>query len=215
MDSTYPVLAIILLRVTPSAKRNSYRVAILFCINTQGRGAAHLNPGLWNRNSYRVARGAHHPQWATYIIVIPLRHQRKEDDMRSDTPNRPTPPYYIYRAHPYDHPEARKKTDRAGAMTSISSCFSTGDSRTFFTAAGRFLNRGGCCRHAAHDGGGGDDGKEENSFSDGHWHQPHQGEADSIRHGFLYLPHPLAASTSGGRQPRRYPQPPRFTLLYI
>ena len=92
--------------------------------------------------------------------------------------------------------------------------FFTGDSRTFFTASGRFLNRGGCCRHAAHDGGDGDDGKEENSFSDGHWLQPHQGEADSIRHGFLCLPQPLAASTNGGRQPRQYPQPPRSTLLY-
>ena len=26
--------------------------------------------------------------------------------------------------------------------------------RTFFTAAGRFLNRGGCCRHAVHGVGG-------------------------------------------------------------
>ena len=32
--------------VTPAAKRNSYRVAILFCIGTQGRGASPLNPGL-------------------------------------------------------------------------------------------------------------------------------------------------------------------------
>ena len=32
--------------VTPSANRNTYSVAILFCINTQGRGAAPLNPGL-------------------------------------------------------------------------------------------------------------------------------------------------------------------------
>ena len=32
--------------VTPAAKRNSYRVAILLCTNTQGRGAAHLHPGL-------------------------------------------------------------------------------------------------------------------------------------------------------------------------
>ena len=92
-----------------------------------------------------------------------------------------------------------KKPDRVRAVPTTSSCFFTGDSRTFFTAAGRFLNRGGCCRHAAHDGGDGDDGKEENSFSDGHWLQTHQGEADSIRHGFLCLPHPLAASTNGER----------------
>ena len=102
---------------------------------------------------------------------------------------------------------------RAGAVTSTSSCFFTGDSRTFFTAEGRFLNRGGCCRHAAHDGGDGDNGKEENSFSDRHWLQPRQGEADSIRHGFLCLPQPLAASTSGVIQPRRYPQPHHSTLL--
>ena len=108
-----------------------------------------------------------------------------------------------------------KAPDRVGAVPSTSSCFSTGVSRTFFTAAGRFLNRGGCCRHAAHNGGDGDNGKEENLFSDRHWLQHHQGEADSVRHGFLCLPHPLAASTNGGRQPRRYPQPPHSTLLYI
>ena len=112
-------------------------------------------------------------------------------------------------------PGYEKAPNRVGEVPTTSNCFSTGVSRTFFTAAGRFLNRGGCCRHAAHDGGDGDDGKEGNSFSDGHWLQPHQGEADSIRHGFLCLPQSLAASTSGGRQPRRSPQPPHSTLLYI
>ncbi len=43
--------------VTPSAKRNSCRVAKRVGDDTQGRGAAHLNPGLGNRNSYRVAFG--------------------------------------------------------------------------------------------------------------------------------------------------------------
>ena len=95
-------------------------------------------------------------------------------------------------------PGHKRAPERAGAVSSTSSCFFTGDSRTFFTAAGRFLNRGGCCRHAAHDGGDGDNGKEENLFSDRHWLQPHQGEADSVRHGFLCLPHPLATSTNGG-----------------
>ena len=38
--------------------------------------------------------------------------------------------------------------------------------RPFFTAAGRFLNHAGCCRHAAHDIGGEGGVKEENSFSD-------------------------------------------------
>ena len=43
--------------VTPSANRNSCRVAKRVGDDTQGRGAAHLNPGLGNRNSYRVASG--------------------------------------------------------------------------------------------------------------------------------------------------------------
>ena len=43
--------------VTPSANRNSYRVSKVVRDDTQGRGAAHLNPGLGNRNSYRVAIG--------------------------------------------------------------------------------------------------------------------------------------------------------------
>ena len=45
------------LMVTPSANRNSYRVAKVVRDDTQGRGAAHLNPGLGNRNSCRVAFG--------------------------------------------------------------------------------------------------------------------------------------------------------------
>ena len=39
-------LLIFFAAVTPSANRNTYSVATLFCINTQGRGAAPLNPGL-------------------------------------------------------------------------------------------------------------------------------------------------------------------------
>ena len=45
------------LMVTSSANRNSCRVAKVVRDDTQGRGAAHLNPGLGNRNSYRVAFG--------------------------------------------------------------------------------------------------------------------------------------------------------------
>ena len=46
------------LQVTPTAKRNSYRVAIL--VGRLPRVACFArNPGLRNRNSYRVARGAH------------------------------------------------------------------------------------------------------------------------------------------------------------
>ena len=51
---------IIQLSITPTAKRNSYRVAIL--VGALPRVAGHArNPGLCNRNSVRVAWGAHQP----------------------------------------------------------------------------------------------------------------------------------------------------------
>ena len=59
--------------------------------------------------------------------------------------------------------------------------------RPFFTAASRFLNRGGCCRHAVHGVGGDGDEKEENLFSDWRHRQPPKGEADNSCHGFLCL----------------------------
>ena len=69
--------------------------------------------------------------------------------------------------------------------------------RTFFTAKGRFLNRGGCCRHAKH--GVGDVGDtEENLFSDWRHRQPQKGETDNSRHGFLYLHHPLIEAADNG-----------------
>ena len=43
MISTNLFLPIILLRVTPSANRNTYSVATPYYIYTQGRGAARLN----------------------------------------------------------------------------------------------------------------------------------------------------------------------------
>ena len=51
-------MEIIRLSITPSANRNTYSIAIPYYIYTQGRGASPLNPGLGNRNSYRVAKGA-------------------------------------------------------------------------------------------------------------------------------------------------------------
>ena len=52
--TTYPFLPFILLRVTPTANRNSYRVAIL--VGRIPRVACFArNPGLGKRNSYRVA----------------------------------------------------------------------------------------------------------------------------------------------------------------
>ena len=78
-----------------------------------------------------------------------------------------------------------------GGASTIS-CFSTGASRTFFTANGGFFYRGLCWRHAPHDGGDGADAQEENLFSDRHWRHHRQGEAASSAHGFLCLfqPHP-------------------------
>ena len=57
--------------------------------------------------------------------------------------------------------------------------------RTFWTAKGRFFYRCGWWRHAVHDGGDGGDDDEENSFSNGRYHQRHQGEAASRGYGFL------------------------------
>ena len=73
-------MVIIRLSITPSAKRNTlpfrvakrragdlrFSVAPPFIYSTQGRGAAHLNPGLGKRNSYRVAGGAYLTQWTNY-----------------------------------------------------------------------------------------------------------------------------------------------------
>ena len=70
--------------------------------------------------------------------------------------------------------------------------------RTFFTAKGRFLNRGGCCRHAKHGVGDGGDDKKENLFSDWRHRQPQKVEADNSRHGFLYLHHPLIEVADNG-----------------
>ena len=51
---------IIKLSITPTAKRNSYRVAIL--VGQLPRVAGHArNPGLCNRNAVRVAKGAYKP----------------------------------------------------------------------------------------------------------------------------------------------------------
>ena len=70
MIIAYTFLPNILLRVTPTAKRNTYSVATPYYIYTQGRGAARLNPGLGNRNSYRVAAGCGlYPHWATCVLL--------------------------------------------------------------------------------------------------------------------------------------------------
>ena len=65
----YTFQPIILLRITPAAKRNSYRVAML--VGQLPRVAVFArNPGLGKRNSVRVAKGACHPQWTACIAVM-------------------------------------------------------------------------------------------------------------------------------------------------
>ena len=53
------------------------------------------------------------------VYLIPLQPKRVDDYMHSVTPNRPTPPYYIYRAHLSAHPGVptlgyEKAPDRVG-----------------------------------------------------------------------------------------------------
>ena len=94
---------------------------------------------------------------------------------------------------------------RAGEGLLPSSCFSTGASRTFFTANGGFFYRGLCWRHAPHDGSDGGDDTKENLFSDCRHHHHHQGEAASSAHGFLCLFQPLP------NPPQREGVPPNRT----
>ena len=74
-----PFHPIILVRVTPTAKRNSYRVATL--VGRLPRVACFArNPGLGNRNSVRVARGTRRspspgpPQGAGVLSCCGLGH---------------------------------------------------------------------------------------------------------------------------------------------
>ena len=64
-------------------------------------------------------------------------------------------------------------------MEELNQLFFYRQRRPFFTATGRFLNRGGCFRHAVHGVGGDGDDKEENLFSDWRHCQSPKGEADS------------------------------------
>ena len=56
-------------QVTPTAKRNSDRVARL--VGAIPRVACFArNPGLGKRNSYRVARDAHRPRWDSHTWLL-------------------------------------------------------------------------------------------------------------------------------------------------
>ena len=148
---------------------------------TQGRGAARLNPGLRNRNSYRVAKAERplpNPPQGEGVPPNRLKHSRNG-----------LPPLGEGRGGALGVPGWGSW--RAGVGLLQSSCFCTGASRNFFTANGGFFYRGYCWRHAPHDGGDGGDDKKENLFSDGRHHRHHQGEAASSAHGFLCLFQPL------------------------
>ena len=95
MVSTNPFLPIILLRVTPTAKRNTYSVATPFIIYTQGRGAARLNPGLRNRNSFRVAAGLDHSDKNSHP-----NHPHAHPNHSHVHPNHPN----AHPNHPHAHP---------------------------------------------------------------------------------------------------------------
>ena len=66
------------------------------------------------------------------VYLIPLQYQRMEVDNNGVTPNRPTPPYYNIEHTSLTTLGHEKAPDRVDAVTSSSSCFFTGDSRTFF-----------------------------------------------------------------------------------
>ena len=111
MIIAYTFLPNILLRVTPTAKRNTYSVATPYYIYTQGRGAARLNPGLGNRNSYRVAAGCGlYPHWAIFVLLNysnlrfhPLYHPHAYTYPQLHP--RHHPHAYIYpQLHPHHHP---------------------------------------------------------------------------------------------------------------
>ena len=153
MVSAYPVLAITSLRVTPTANRNSFRVALSFIILPRVEALRTSTLG------YEIATPTELPRVRTINdgLLISLSSPCSINEWGATTTALPpTAPLhliiYIGRTSLLT-PWHKRAPDRVGAVPSTSSCFFTGDSRTFFTAAGRFLNRGGCSRHAAHDGG--------------------------------------------------------------
>ena len=77
------------------------------------------------------------------------------------------------------------------------------------------MNHAGCCRHAAHGVGDGGDDKEENSFSDWRHCHPQKGEADNIRHGFLYLYQPITEESNNGLTPELYTPQAAATLTEL
>ena len=116
---------IIQLSITPTAKRNSYRVAIL--VGALPRVAGHArNPGLCNRNSYRVAGGAYQPIEAP---SQPSPRGRSSTQTPSNTASMDSRPLG----------RAGEGLRVAGEGLPTTTLFVPANSRFFFTANGGFL----------------------------------------------------------------------------
>ena len=76
MVSTNPFLPIILLRVTPSANRNTYSVATPYYIYTQGRGAARLNTWAMKSQLLQSCRGG-----VPSTIEAPSQHHQQKTSL--------------------------------------------------------------------------------------------------------------------------------------
>ena len=151
---------IIRLSITPSANRNTYSVAtlIIHIPRVEALRTSTLGYEIATPTELPRVRTIHNGPLISLSIPCSINEWRT-----TCTAIPPTAPLhliiYIGRTS-LPTPGHEKAPDRVGAVPTTSSCFFTGVSRTFFTAAGRFLNRGECCRHAAHDGGDGDDGPQ-------------------------------------------------------
>ena len=111
------------LSITPTAKRNSYRVAIL--VETLPRVAGHArNPGLCNRNSYRVAAGmdllclgddAHKIRPVTQPYILHKHHSQTNRETHIHHKHQPQT------NHPPPHPSQVSTPKPIGNPTSITS----------------------------------------------------------------------------------------------
>ena len=153
MVSAYPVLAIILLRITPSAKRTPTELLnlIIHVPRVEALRTSTLGYEIATPTELPRVRTIHNGPLISLSIPCSINEKRT-----TTTALPPTAPLHLIKytgRTSLPTPGHKRATDRVGAVPTTSSCFFTGDSRTFFTAAGRVLNRGGCCRHAVHDGG--------------------------------------------------------------
>ena len=178
-------MVIIRLSITPSANRNTYSVAPLIIHIPRVEALRTSTLG------YEIATPTELPGVRTIHLQAP---SQPPPSGRSTT----KPPQTLQEGTPVPWGWLGRGFLNGWGDASNKQLFFYRQRRTFFTAKGRFLYRRGGCRHARHDGGDSGDGKEENSFYDCRHRHPHQGEADSHSHGFLYLLHPLIDAINSG-----------------